>query len=72
MSIGGVSGQRKLSIWGRMLEGYRRHQDGEGMSACPENRLGSHPYMQTHLPDHLWFDPSFFEKFVRRWTAQKE
>ncbi len=27
ISNGGVSGQRKLSIWGRMLEGHRRHQE---------------------------------------------
>ncbi len=30
-----------------------------------------HMYMQTHLPNHLWCDPSFFEMFVWGWTAQK-
>jgi hypothetical protein len=27
MSIGGVSGERKLSIWGRVLEWHSRHQE---------------------------------------------
>ncbi len=27
MSIGGVSGKRKFSMWGGMLEGYRRSQE---------------------------------------------
>jgi hypothetical protein len=39
--------------------------------ACPENLHARHPYMQTHLPNHLWYGPSFSEMFVRRWTAQK-
>jgi hypothetical protein len=27
--------------------------------------------MQTHLPNHPWCDPSFFETFVRHWKAHK-
>jgi hypothetical protein len=27
MGTGGISGQRKFSIWGRMLEGYHRRQE---------------------------------------------
>ncbi len=41
------------------------------MFACPESQLESHPCMQTHLPGHLWFDSSFFEKFEQRWTNQR-
>ncbi len=27
--------------------------------------------MQTRLPNHLWYGPSFSEMFVQHWTAQK-
>ncbi len=53
------------------LKFWKMPPGGGGVFACPENLHGSHPYMQTHLPNHLWYSPSFSEMFVRRWTAQK-
>ncbi len=58
--------------WRLML--WKKPPDGGGVFACLESRLVSRPCLHTwttHLPDHLWCDPLFFEKFVRRWTAQK-
>jgi hypothetical protein len=44
--------------------------DGGGVFACLESQHLSCPCMQTHLLNHLWCNPSFFEMFLRRWTAQ--
>ncbi len=54
---------------------------GEGTVRCAwrngevhlrtQNQDVSHPCLQTHPPDHVWLGPSFFGKFVRRWTAQR-
>jgi hypothetical protein len=35
----------------------------ECVFACPESRPVRRPYMQTHLPNHLWCSPSFSEMF---------
>jgi hypothetical protein len=40
MSIGGVSGQGKFSIWGRMLERYHRRQESLSILECLLSRSG--------------------------------
>ncbi len=61
----------KLMVRPLAAKAVKKAPDGGGVFACPENWHVSRPYMQTHLPNHPWCNPSFFEMFGRRWTAQK-
>ncbi len=63
MSIGGVSGKRKFSIWGGMLEGHCRCQEALCILECllcrggPLQRLGPSPsgdQLKGATPVHSW------------------